>query len=183
MEATRILPDLQCSLMCEEVRQEANGNLFLIGVINFIRVPQLPIVAARLCIFNRWTAGVGQFLQSVRIIAPDQVTVLGKHDLKFGLQDAGVSATNVFDSIGHFARNEPMVGSCASYVKTPSPGCEATFNVSGAAADIASAHPGMGKQVATQLAHIAWAATSRQHKRDQRTLVKGLLDYLIGSRQ
>ena len=48
MQATRILPDLQCSLLCEEVRQEANGNLFLIGVINFIRVPQLPIVAGRL---------------------------------------------------------------------------------------------------------------------------------------
>jgi hypothetical protein len=46
-------------------------------------------------VFNRWTAGVGQFIQSVRILAPDQVAVLGKHDLKFALQDAGVSATNV----------------------------------------------------------------------------------------
>jgi len=95
MDATRILPDLQCSLLCEEIRQEANGNFFLIGVINFIRVPKLPVVALRLCVFNRWTAGVGQFVQSVRIIGPDQVTVLGKHDLRFALQDAGVSATNV----------------------------------------------------------------------------------------
>ena len=95
MDATRILPDLQCSLLCEEIRQEANGNFFLIGVINFIRVPKLPVVALRLCVFNRWTAGVGQFIQSVRILAPDQVTVLGKHELKFALQDAVVSATNV----------------------------------------------------------------------------------------
>jgi len=95
MDATRILPDLQCSLLCEEIRQEANGNFFLIGVINFIRVPKLPVVAFRLCVFNRWTAGVGQFIQSVRILAPDQVSVLGKHDLKFGLQDAGGSVTNV----------------------------------------------------------------------------------------
>ena len=95
MDATRILPDLQCSLLCEEIRQEANGNFFLIGVINFIRVPKLPVVAFRLCVFNRWTAGVGQFMQSVRILAPDQVTVLGKHDLKFALQDAGGTATNV----------------------------------------------------------------------------------------
>ena len=95
MDATRILPDLQCSLLCEEIRQEANGNFFLIGVINFIRVPKLPVVAFRLCVFNRWTAGVGQFIQNVRILAPDQVTVLGKHELKFALQDAGVSATNV----------------------------------------------------------------------------------------
>jgi len=95
MDATRILPDLQCSLLCEEIRQETNGNFFLIGVINFIRVPKLPVVAFRLCVFNRWTAGVGQFIQNVRILAPDQVTVLGKHELKFALQDAGVSATNV----------------------------------------------------------------------------------------
>lgn len=95
MDATRILPDLQCSLLCEEIRQEANGNFFLIGVINFIRVPKLPVVAFRLCVFNRWTAGVGQFIQSVRILAPDQVSVLGKHDLKFALQDAGGTATNV----------------------------------------------------------------------------------------
>ena len=59
MQATRILPDLQSSLMCEEVRQEANGNFFLIGVISFIRVPQLPVVAFKLSVFNRWTAGVG----------------------------------------------------------------------------------------------------------------------------
>jgi len=58
MQATRILPDLQASLLCEEVRQEANGNFFIIGVVNFLRVPQLPIVAGRLCVFNRWTAGI-----------------------------------------------------------------------------------------------------------------------------
>ena len=41
MTPTRILPDLQCSLLCEEVRQEANGNFFLVGVINFIRVRRM----------------------------------------------------------------------------------------------------------------------------------------------
>lgn len=95
MQATRILPDLQCSLLCEDVRQEANGNLFLLGVINFIRVPQLPIVAPRLCIFNRWTAGVGQFQESVRLVAPDQTTVISRGELKFELRDPGVSATGV----------------------------------------------------------------------------------------
>ena len=83
MQATRILPDLQCSLMCEEVRQEANGNLFLIGVVNLVRVPQLPIVAGRICIYNRWTAGLGQFNENVRLIAPDQTTVLSSGEMKF----------------------------------------------------------------------------------------------------
>jgi hypothetical protein len=95
MQATRILPDLQCSLPCEEVRQEANGNLFLIGVMNFIRVPQLPIVAARVCVFNRWTAGIGQFTETVRLIAPDQTTVIKKGEMKFDLRDPALSATGV----------------------------------------------------------------------------------------
>ena len=95
MQATRILPDLQCSLMCEEVRQEANGNLFLIGVIHYLRLPQLPVTAARICIFNRWTAGIGQFTESVRLIAPDQTTVISKGESKFELRDPAMSASNV----------------------------------------------------------------------------------------
>jgi hypothetical protein len=95
MQATRILPDLQSSLLCEEVRQEANGNFFIVGVINLIRVQQLPIVAGRLCVFNRWTAGIGQFTENVRVIAPDQTTVLRKADLKFELRDPAMHSTNV----------------------------------------------------------------------------------------
>ena len=34
----------------------------------------------------------------------------------------GTTATNAFDRVGHIARNKPEVGSCASYVKTPTSG-------------------------------------------------------------
>lgn len=95
MQATRILPDLQCSLLCEEVRQEINGNLFIIGVVNVLRVPQLPIVAGRVCLINRWTAGLGQFNEAVRLIAPDQTTVISKGENKFELRDPAMSSTNV----------------------------------------------------------------------------------------
>ena len=95
MNPTRILPDLQSSLLCEEVRQEANGNFFLIGVINFIRVPQLPVTAGRLCVFNRWTAGIGVFNETIRLIAPDQMTVLRKGEMKFELKDPATHATGV----------------------------------------------------------------------------------------
>lgn len=95
MQATRILPDLQCSLLCEDIRQEATGNFILLGVLNFVRVPQLPVTALKICVFNRWTAGVGQFTDSVRLLAPDQTTVLRKGDVKFVLQDPNHSATNV----------------------------------------------------------------------------------------
>jgi hypothetical protein len=95
MNPTRILPDLQCSLVCEEVRQESNGNFFIIGVVNYLRVPQLPVVVGRLCIFNRWTAGIGQFNQTIRLIAPDQSTVLRRAEMKFDLTDAAAHTTNI----------------------------------------------------------------------------------------
>ena len=95
MNATRILPDLQCSLLCEDVRPEANGNFILVGVIGWVRVPQVPVTAFKLCVFNRWTAGLGQFTENVRLIAPDQTTVLRRGQVKFALQDASHHATNV----------------------------------------------------------------------------------------
>ena len=95
MEATRILPDLQCSLVCEDLRQEVTGNLILIGVLDAIRVPQVPVVAMRLLVFTRWTAGVGQFVQTVRLLAPDQATVVGKQELRFAMQDPYLNASNV----------------------------------------------------------------------------------------
>jgi hypothetical protein len=95
MQPTRILPDLQCSLLCEEVRQEASGNFFLIGIIDFLRVPQVPVTAFKLSVFNRWTAGLGQFTENVRLIAPDQSTVLRKSEVKFALKDSNVNATTV----------------------------------------------------------------------------------------
>ena len=95
METTRILPSLQASLLCEEVRQEANGNFFIIGIINFLGAPQLPIMAGRLCVFNRWTAGVGQFTETIQLLAPDQTTMLRKGEAKFELSGPGFHSTNV----------------------------------------------------------------------------------------
>lgn len=95
MNPTRILPDLQCSVLCEDVRPEASGNFILVGVLGLIRVPQLPVTALKLCVFNRWTAGVGQFTEEVRLVAPDQTTVMRKSQVKFPLQEAAQHATNV----------------------------------------------------------------------------------------
>ena len=95
MKPHRILPDLQCSLVCEDVRQEASGNFILVGIIGIVRVPQVPITALKLCLFNRWTAGLGQFTEEARVVHPDGVTVLRKSTVKFQLSDAGQHATNV----------------------------------------------------------------------------------------
>ncbi|MSU40971.1 MAG: hypothetical protein EXS22_01010 [Pedosphaera sp.] len=95
MEPTRILPDLQCSVLCEDIRQEMNSNFILLGVINHIVVPKLPVTALKLCIFNRWVAGIGQFAECVRLIAPDGSTMMRESRLKFQLQSPSHSATNV----------------------------------------------------------------------------------------
>ncbi|HTD88384.1 MAG TPA: hypothetical protein VK850_17560 [Candidatus Binatia bacterium] len=95
MQPSRILPDLQCSLLCEEVRQEVTGNFILIGVIDVVRVPQVPVTAYKLAVFNRWTAGIGQFTESVRLIAPDQTTVLRKSEVRFTMKDPNINATTV----------------------------------------------------------------------------------------
>lgn len=94
MNATRILPDLQCSLLCDEVRQEISGNFILMGIIAYVRVPQLPITALKLCVFNRWTAGVGQFTETVRLLAPDE-SQMRQSQVRFALQEATHNATNV----------------------------------------------------------------------------------------
>src|ERR1043166_5431167 len=95
MNATRILPDLQCSILCEDVRPEANGNFIIVGVIGVVRVPQVPVTAFKLCVFNRWTAGIGSFTENVRLLAPDQTTVMRQSQVKFAVQDATHHATNV----------------------------------------------------------------------------------------
>jgi hypothetical protein len=56
---------------------------------------QLPITAGRLCVFNRWTAGIGQFTETIRLIAPDQTTVMRKGEMKFELREPGLHSTNV----------------------------------------------------------------------------------------
>jgi hypothetical protein len=95
MQPSRILPDLQCSLLCEEVRQEMNGNFLVLGIISYVHVPQVPVTAFKLCVFNRWTAGVGSFNESVRLVGPDQTTVLRQSNVKFALQEASHNTTNV----------------------------------------------------------------------------------------
>ncbi len=95
MEPTRILPDLQCSLPCEDVRQEITGNFVLVGVLGLIRVTKLPVTATKLCLFNRWTAGLGEFTETARLLAPDQSTLIRQSQVKFRLPEVARHTTNV----------------------------------------------------------------------------------------
>jgi len=53
-------PDLQSCVLCEDVRCEFNGMQTLVGVINVIPAPALPINYMRLCIWTRLVQRLGQ---------------------------------------------------------------------------------------------------------------------------
>lgn len=82
--------------------------MILLGVVNAIRVPHLPITAPRLLFFNRWTAGFGRFKETMRLIGPDQNTVMGKCEVGFELPNPAVHAMNVA-VFGNVTFNQPGV--------------------------------------------------------------------------
>ena len=94
--ADLISPDLQSSLLCDDVRQERNGKFMLIGLFDLIGVPKYPAMFHRLCVVNRWCCGSGRFHQHSRILQPDGNTVMieGK-DVEIRLPDSEATATSV----------------------------------------------------------------------------------------
>jgi len=95
MEANAILPDLQSCVLCEDVRCEINGMQTLVGVINVIPAPALPVNCMRLCIWSRWCSGSGKFRQKSRIIGVDEQQVLAQAEVEFELKEMEGNATNV----------------------------------------------------------------------------------------
>src|ERR1700694_1740185 len=87
MEQDVMLPDLQSAVLCEDVRCEFNGMQTLIGVINIIPAPALPINCMRLCIWTRWCSGAGKFRQKSRIVGVDEQQVLAQAEVEFVLKE------------------------------------------------------------------------------------------------
>ncbi len=78
MSDVHMQPDLQSSLICDDVRQESNGKFILIGIFDGLMLRSEMPVCARLCLVNRWCCGGGKFTQRSRIVAPDGVTVVAE---------------------------------------------------------------------------------------------------------
>jgi hypothetical protein len=89
-----ILPDLQSCVICEDVRCEFNGMQTLVGVLNVIPAPHVPINYIKLCIWSRWCSGSGKFHQKSRIIAADE-HVIAQAEVDFELRELEGHATNV----------------------------------------------------------------------------------------
>lgn len=97
----RMIPDLQASFACEDVRVEASGSHSIVGIINFIGAPSLPIQVIKICVWTRWSSGVGQFQQATRLVGPDEVTVLAQAVTNFHLtnEDSHTTNVNIFGGI------------------------------------------------------------------------------------
>lgn len=91
-----MMPDLQASVLCDDVRQERNGKFILIGLFDVLTVPKFPCAFQRVCVVNRWCCGEGEFTQQSRIVKPDGQDVLVKgKEVKVKLPDARATATSV----------------------------------------------------------------------------------------
>lgn len=95
MENSTILPDLQAALMCEDVRQEMGGGQTLVGVINVVPAPVVPIGLFKLCLWSRWCGGQGEFLQESVILGTDEDSVIARAEVRFQLPALEAHATNV----------------------------------------------------------------------------------------
>ncbi len=96
-----MIPDLQASFVCEDVRVEATGAHTIVGIINSIGAPSLPIQILKLCVWTRWSSGVGQFEQRTRLIGPDEETVMAEAETKFqlGNEDSHTTNVNIFGGL------------------------------------------------------------------------------------
>ena len=91
-----MIPDLQMSVLCDDVRQERSGKFILIGLFDVIAMPVYPAVFPRICIVNRWCCGQGTFMERIRIVGGDGTTVIAESkDVPVTLPIAEATVTNV----------------------------------------------------------------------------------------
>jgi hypothetical protein len=91
----RMIPDLQASFACEDIRVEASGAHTIIGIVNFIGAPALPIQVLKMCVWTRWSSGIGEFQQETRVVAPDEETIIATAITQFRLENENSHTTNV----------------------------------------------------------------------------------------
>jgi len=92
-EALVMTPDLQFSVLCDDVRQEANGKLMLIGLFEAIRAKVFPVRHPMLFIVNRWRNGVGSFCEVTKLVSSNNETVREGPRAEFSLPGTHTSHT------------------------------------------------------------------------------------------
>lgn len=81
-------PDLQFSLICDDVRIEHNGKFILIGLFDNIAAQTTPVIHKKFVVVNRWGKGEGTFSEETRIIHSQSNKVIAKSNrIKFTLRN------------------------------------------------------------------------------------------------
>ncbi len=84
-------PELQYSILCDDVRQEGNGKFIFLGAFNTIASPQFPVIHQVLHIANQWCVGEGKFRQQSRVVDPDNKALVTSPEITFTLKDYDAS--------------------------------------------------------------------------------------------
>lgn len=85
MTEKKIKPALVVTILCDDVRQEVGGKISLMGLFETISSPSFPMMHPRFAIMNEWTGGRGDFSSLIRILAPDQRSILSESETRFTL--------------------------------------------------------------------------------------------------
>ena len=95
----------------------------------------------------------------------------------------GTTATNGFDSLGHYVRDELLVSDCTGYATTPLPGCSANFTKTSTSADAGATAAGdrsAAKRAASSRALLNTALAGDAIAKNTSAPLERLLGYLIG---
>ena len=94
-------PDLQFSVLCDDVRREDNGKLILIGLFEMVGGPQYPMTYPSLHVVNRWCNGEGDYRQKVRLVSGENITIVETQESPVQLRDVmgNVTAVSIFRNI------------------------------------------------------------------------------------
>jgi hypothetical protein len=83
-----IKPNLQFSVLCDDVRREENGKFMLIGLFEAINAKKFPATHPSMFVVNRWCKGEGYFKQKIRILnSQDKGLVFQTDEQVFELTD------------------------------------------------------------------------------------------------
>lgn len=91
-----IKPNLQFSVVCDDVRREMNGKFMLLGIFEAITARKFPATHPALFVANRWCKGEGEFTQKIRIVnTKDSSIVFQTDDQPFKLESIDMHHTLV----------------------------------------------------------------------------------------
>ncbi|MDP8262568.1 MAG: hypothetical protein P9M13_04615 [Candidatus Ancaeobacter aquaticus] len=75
-----ILPDLQFTILCDNVLKDERGKFSFQGLFETISATTFPCSHEVMFIANRWCNGYGTFTQQTRLVAPDNDSIIAEDE-------------------------------------------------------------------------------------------------------